>query len=164
MYFFDETSKMQHLPDIYTPIASEYMWTLNCDILDFTLSPIQMLEEIFCPALEIRAPSGGKFILPASWSLLICDRDTAQLDTITLAESAGKEFVAFTYGPKATHPSFTKLSVVNYLPAHTLASPCLQKMQMLCHPVSESEWICVSPSDPYNKYLKDKIIGDLISY
>lgn len=164
MYFFDETSTIQHIPDIYTPLASEFMWTLNCDILDFTLSPIQMLEEISCPALEIRSPSGGIFVLPASWHILICDRDTAQLDVITLAEFAGREFSAFTYGPKQAHSSHITLSVTNYVTTATVASPCLQKVQMLCHPVNETEWICVSPSDPYNKYLKDKIIGDLVSY
>lgn len=164
MLIFDETNTVQEISDIYTPLYSEYMWTLNCDILDFTLTPIQMLEEMQCAALRIMTPSGGTTLVPAGWTMLICDRDTAQIDTISVAEFAGKEFSAFAYGPAAASPVTVKLSVVDYIADCVMTFPCLSKTQMLCHPISGSEWICISPTDPYNKYLKDKIIGDLVSY
>ena len=85
MKIFDETSCPQHIVDIYTPLVSEYMWILNCADLDFMLSPIQVLEEIDCPTLTFKTHHGNMLVLPANWSVLICDRDTAQLDTITLA-------------------------------------------------------------------------------
>lgn len=163
MKIFDETSCPQHIVDIYTPLVSEYMWILNCADLDFMLSPIQVLEEIDCPTLTFRTHHGNVLVLPANWSVLICDRDTAQLDTITLAESAGREFTALTYGPRSTHPSYTKMTAVDYCASGTISYPCLAKHQMLCYPISSFEWICISPSDPYNKYLKDRIIGDLIT-
>jgi hypothetical protein len=33
---------------------------------------------------------------------------------------------------------------------------------MLCHPINKDVWCSVGPSDNFNKYLKDKTIGDLM--
>lgn len=161
MLIFDANNKPIILESIHVPITTDYMWILDLNILDFKLAPLTILEEIICPSLQVQI-NGFEFILPASWSILVCDRDTLQLDIVELAAAAGKEFTALIYGPKRTSPYFTTISVTNYFLEQKNVGPYLNKYQMLCHPVGPGEWVCISPSDVYNKYLKGCTIGDII--
>lgn len=163
MLIFDGESQPIILDSIHGPTLSEYMWVLNLTERDFMLAPLQMLEEVVCPSIQLMV-RGFQFILPANWNILVYDRDTAQLDVVELADTAGREFTAMAYGPTKTKPDPALITVTNYLLEHKNVGPSLNKHQMLCHPVGPDEWVCVSPSDAYNKYLKDIIVGDLIGY
>ena len=151
------------LDSIHGPTLSEYMWVLDLSMLDFTLAPLLMLEEVVCPSIEVMI-KGFQFIVPANWNILVYDRDTAQLDVVELAECAGREFTAMLYGPHKSSPSPGVITVTNYFVEHKNVGPSLNKHQMLCHPIGPDEWVAVSPSDSYNKYLRDIIIGDLLGY
>lgn len=161
MLIFDGNSQPIILDSIYGPTVTEHMWVLDLSVLDFTLAPLLMLEEVVCPSVQIMV-KGFEFILPASWNVLVYDRESAQLDVVQLAETAGREFTAMTYGPKKSAVSPAIITVTNYFVEYKNVGPSLSKHQMLCHPIGPDEWISVSSSDTYNKYLKDIIVGDLI--
>lgn len=161
MLIFDDHSQPIILDSINGPTVTTHMWVLDLSILDFTLAPLVMLEEVVCPSIRIMV-RGFEFTLPANWNVLVYDRETAQLDVVELAETAGREFTALTYGPRKTAVSPAIVTVTNYFVEHKNVGPSLNKHQMLCHPIGPDEWICVAPSDSYNKYLKDIIVGDLI--
>lgn len=161
MLIFDANNKPIILESIHVPIITDHMWVLDLNILDFKLAPLTILEEVVCPSLQIQI-NGFEFILPASWNILVYDRDTSQLDVVELAATAGKEFTALVYGPKRTSPLPAIISVTNYYLEQKNVGPFLNKYQMLCHPIGPGEWVCVSPSDTYNKYLKDCVVGDII--
>jgi hypothetical protein len=161
MLIFDGNSQPIILDSIHGPTVTEHMWVLDLSMLDFTLAPLLMLEEVVCPSIRILV-KGFEFTLPANWNVLVYDRETAQLDVVELAETAGREFTALTYGPKKSSVSPAIITVTNYFVENKNIGPSLNKHQMLCHPIGPDEWICVSPSDTYNKYLKDIIVGDLI--
>lgn len=163
MLIFDGDSQPVILSSINGPTVSEHMWVLNLTELDFMLAPLLMLEEVVCPSIQLMV-QGFEFVLPANWNILVYDRDTAQLDVVELADAAGREFTAMLYGPKKTKPEAALITVTNYHVEHKNVGPSLNKHQMLCHPVGPEEWVCVSPSDAYNKYLKDIIVGDLIGH
>jgi hypothetical protein len=101
-------------------------------------------------------------MLPASWSILVYDEETMAIDVVEVANATGRQFTALIYGPSKTRADSASISVTDYLPSHKNVNPGLNKNQMLCHPISMNEWICVSPSDQYSKYLRDLIVGDLI--
>lgn len=162
MLIFDDNSNPLLIENLHGPTAASYMWVLDLSMPDFTMSPLTMLEETICPSIELMI-KGFQFILPANWNILVYDRETAQLDVVELAEAAGREFTAFTYGPLKTAPSPALITVTNYFIEHKNVGPSLNKHQMLCHPIDRDEWVCVSPSDTYNKYLKNIIVGDLLS-
>lgn len=163
MLIFDTNASPVIIDSIHTPVATDYLWVLDLDMMDFTLAPLTVLGEIVCPSLEVLI-KGFKFILPADWNILVYDRETSQLDVIQLAEAAGKEFTAFTYGPTKLSPSPAIIAVTNYMLEYKNVRPILNKHQMLCHPIGPDEWITISPSDTYNKYLKDKVVGDLLGH
>jgi len=52
--------------------------------------------------------------------------------------------------------------VIDYDSRYKNVGPLLNKHQMLCHPISQEAWVNVSPTDVFNKYLKEKIVGDII--
>jgi hypothetical protein len=163
MLIFDSESQPIIINSLSGPMVSSHMWVLDLNLLDFTLAPILMLEEVVCPSVEVLI-NGFQFILPASWFVMVYDKETAQLDVVALADAAGKQFTALMYGPKMSAIAPATITVTNYFSEHKNTGPGLNKQQMLCHPVGPNEWIVISPSDCYNKYLKDIIVGDLIGH
>lgn len=161
MLVFDNNNVPLILDSIYTPTIADHLWVLDLNMLDFTLAPLLVLEEIVAPTIELSI-LGFRFKLPANWNILVIDDDTMQLDVAEVAEVAGKEFKAFLYGPKEPNFEMTTITVTDYHPNYLNVGPSLFKHQMLCHPVSPDLWVNVAPSDTYNKYLKNAIAGDLL--
>lgn len=163
MLIFDNNSHPIILDSIYAPVVSDHFWVLDLQMQDFTLTPLNVLEEIICPTVVLRV-GGFDFAVPASWNILVYDDDTSQLDTVELAEAGGREFTALVYGPTLSKPTGARVSVVDYLPEYKNINPALNKHQMLCHPIGPDSWINISPTDVYAKYLKDLAVGDLIHF
>lgn len=161
MLIFDENSKPLILDSIYTPTPAEYFYVLDLEILDFTLVPLLVLEEVVCPSVVVRI-KGFEFVLPASWNILVYSEETHQVDVIEVAKLAGKEFTAMVYGPIVPYVRAGRITVTDYIPDCINVAPSLNKHQMLCHPIAPGEWINVSPSDTFNKYLKDCSVGDIV--
>lgn len=164
MLIFDDQNKTILLDDIYTPTPTEYMWVLDLQIMDYTLAPLLVLEEIVCPSIEVNI-RGFKFFLPANWNILVFSEETSELDVVEISEVAGRDFTALVYD--ISNPNIVKyhpgnITVSNYISEYVNVGPSLNKHQMLCHPISPTEWINVSPSDTYNKYLKETVIGNII--
>ena len=149
------------LDSIYSPTLSSSFWVLDLELEDFTLTPLTVLEERIAPTLTLKALD-GEFPLPASWMVMVYDEETMQLDVTPVSELTGKDFTLFGFGPKKNMVVPIKAQVVNYHPEAANVNPLLNKHQMLCHPISQETWINIAPSDVYSKYLKEKLVGDLI--
>lgn len=161
MLFFDENTRAVILEDVDTPILSDFMWVLDLNLKDFKLTPILVFEEIVCPTIEVEV-EGFKFPLPANWHILVFDEETFQVDTIPISKLADGGFVALVYGPHMPNILPGRIVVVDYFNNFRNVGPSLNKFHLLCHPISPETWVCISPSDVYNKYLKDCLIGDLL--
>lgn len=165
MLIFDEDMSAIMLDSIHTPTPTEYMWVLDLSIMDYTLAPLMNLEEIIGSTCELMV-YGFKFYMPANWNILIFDEDTLQLDVVEIYEIAGLEFTSFVID--AEKPMVTKylpgtVVMTDYKIEHTNVAPSLAKHQMLCHPIGPKQWINVAPSDTYNKYFRDLVIGDILT-
>lgn len=161
MLIFDEHNKPMILDSIHGPTVTEYLWILDMNLLEFTLAPLAMLEENVCPSLKLEI-RGSEIILPASWNILIFDPETAQLDVTPVSQVPGREFTAFVYGPTKFRHEPATVTAIDYYVEYKNVGPSLNKHQMLCHPISSDEWIVVSGSDGFNKYLKHAGIADII--
>lgn len=161
MLIFDSESHPVIIDNIFVPTATDHFWILDLDMLDYTLAPLTTLEQVVCPSLQLRI-NGFEFILPANWNILVYDRDTSQLDVVELSESAGREFTSLVYGPALSKPVPGIITITNYYVEAVNVGPTLNKHQMLCHPIGPNEWINISPSDVFNKYLRNKTVGDLL--
>lgn len=161
MLLFDQESKPMLLDNICTPTSVENFWVLDMGMMDFTLTELNTLEESFSPAFELEIQN-FKFWVPTRWNILVYDRDTSQVDIVEIAETAGRDFTAFVYGPKKAKPEPATIKVVNYTPNAPHVYPTMTRAQMLCHPISADEFVVISGTDGYNKYLKNIVVGDLI--
>lgn len=161
MLILDNDSHAVLLDSIHTPTPSEYFWVLDFEMMDFTLAPLPGLEEMIVPVLEVMV-NGFHFVLPANWNMLVVDDDTYQLDVSLVEDLAGREFNALIYGPNLNNGELAVVTATDYSPAFKIVGPALNKHQMLCHPISPERWICVAPSDSYNKYLKNCVMGEII--
>ena len=162
MLIFDEDSRTIEIDSINQPILTTHYWVLDMPQLDFMLTPLVSLEQVTCPTLELNI-GGFVFPAPAAWNILVYDPDTLQMDIVPIAETAGREFQAFCYGPRRHYPTPVTITATNYFIEYENVGPLVSKQQMLCHPISPDDWICISSSDGYNKFLKDKTVGSLIS-
>ncbi len=161
MLIFDTHDEPIILENVETPVLTDDFWVLDLQMMDFTLAQLLVLEEIVGPTIELNI-NGFNFCLPSSWNILVIDQETNQLDIVQLKKVAGKDFFAFTYGPNKSRHDWVHISVSNYYPNKHNVGPSLFKHQMLCHPIDAETWINVAPSDGYNKYLKNKVAGDIL--
>ena len=161
MLIFDENTNPIIIDSIHSPTPTDHMWVLDLSIMDYTLTPLIMLEEVVCPSMQIMI-QGFEFVLPANWNILVYDNETSQLDVIELSQAAGKEFTALIYGPSKPYPTPGIITITNYFIEYKNVGPSLNKHQMLCYPINRDVWCSVGPSDNFNKYLKEKTIGDLM--
>ena len=107
-------------------------------------------------------PISRQFIVPANWNILIYSEDTQQLDVVEVSNIPGKEFTALINGPTLSRIKGARVTVTDYIPTYRNIVPLLGKNQLLCHPISPDLWVNIAPSDTYNKYLKDLMVGDII--
>lgn len=161
MLIHDENNRTIILNSILTPTLCDYFWVLDLAIKDFTLAPLTMLEETTGPAITLNI-QGFEFTLPAKWGILVQDHDTTFLDYIEVSNIPGRDFTAMVYGPDMARPNVANVSAIDFHPNHVAVSPSLNKNQMLCHPIAPDKWVMISPSDPYNKYLKNALKGDIV--
>lgn len=161
MLIFNDKAEACLIDSINAPVVANHFWVLDLTMLDYTLAPLSVMEEIIAPTIQIQV-EGFALALPASWNILVVAEDSMILDVVELAEVAGREFNALVYGPTMNMAKLSPIYVTNYTSSGTNVGPFLNKHQMLCHPIAPLQWISVAPSDCYNKYLKDKVVGDLI--
>lgn len=161
MLVCDDHNNTILIDSIHDPIVTSHIWALDLVNMDFTLAPLDVLEEIVCTSIELSI-EGFRFTVPSHWYILMYDRETTQLDSICVGEAAGREFTAFVYGPTRTVPDAGYVSVTDYFASHVNTVPALPKTHMVCHPISPDSFVCLSPSDIFNKYLKGKDVSDII--
>lgn len=161
MLIFDDENCPIIIDSIYTPVLSNYFWILDFELMDYTITPLLTLEEIVSPSIVLQI-AGFSFNVPATWNILVVDNDTSQLDLIETNQLAGKDFSALMFGPNKWKHEYTNIRVINFSSSFVHTGPSLNKHQMLCHPIGPDSWVNVAPSDTFNRYLKNRVAGDLI--
>jgi hypothetical protein len=161
MIISDENSQPILIDSIDVPVKTDYFWVLNLEELDFMLNPLEMFEELTTTTLALEI-DGYSVIVPSNWYILVYSEDTSQLDVAEIADLTRGGFNALLYNHKKDRIDGVKIKVVDYKAHDVVCTPLLSKNIMLCHHVGTDNWVCISPSDNYNKFLKNKVIGDLI--
>lgn len=160
MIIFDENIEPYIFDSIYSPTHIEYFYTLNTEIMDFTLTPLLALEEVICPAFVIEH-NDFRFKLPTSYHILVYSRETSQLDTIKISDLSTNESSPFVFNGETDRIVETSFNIIDYIPEHKFVIPFLNKDQFLCHPIAPKIWINITPHDQYKK-IEKKLIGDLL--
>lgn len=165
MVISDENSFPILIESIDTPTLTEYFWVLQLSmdgIMDFTLQPLKMFEEQTTRTLEFLI-NGYLVEAPTNWNILVYSEETAQLDVAEISDLTRAKFTAVVYSHKTGKITAGPITVVDYHAEARIRNPTLNKHTMLCHHVGPDAWVCLAPTDNYNKYLKDKLVGDLMA-
>lgn len=151
------------------PIVIKHCWMFRGIDTDFTLLPILYLEETTGAAVKVRI-NNSEFWIPATWNILVTDRDTFQLDTVNIQSCAATKHIAFVFAKDELKLRTLDIMVLDYCDSMSLIHPMIGKGTALVHPVGPSQGIgkqvalsvVIGPHDLY-KYLSDKIVGDIFS-
>jgi hypothetical protein len=161
MIIVEENNECYKIDDVQSPISASHCWVLDLQQLDYTLNEIKVLEEIVGPSLAIDI-AGFQFSVPSDWNILIMDEDTSQLDVTSIESLTSSNFKAMAYDFDKGIVRAMPLKVIDYSSSSSSVNPALNRHTMLCHPISRTHWINIAPNDPYNKYLKNLAVGDII--
>ena len=161
MLIFDEHEKIISLNSLEMEMPKTYFWALNLDIKDYVLNPLTMLEEITGPALELTF-GNNSFYLPTSWNILVVDDETSRLDLVEISELTSAKQTVFVYGNKSAMVQLVQPRITDFSQQQTIIAPGINKTHMLCHPIDTNHWINIAPSDTYNKYFRNAVLGDIV--
>lgn len=161
MIISDENYYPIVIDSVETPLTTDYFWIFDLVDRDFKLRQLVMNEEYTTPALELNV-GDCRVEIPTSWHILIYSEDTSQLDIVEASDLTHNNYTAMAYHNKLDKVAPALIKVMNYTMSAKIFSPSLHKTQMLCHAMGPDYWLCLSPTDNYNKYLKNATIGDLI--
>lgn len=160
MIISDEDSKPYLISNIETPTTVDYFWSLDLENMDYSLQELKMFEELTTPSLAVRIWD-FVMVIPANWNVLVYSPETSQLDFVEASELTRGGFTCVMYEHETDKIRAGEAVVIDYNPEDYIRSPVLRKYTMLCHHIGAKHWACIAPTDNYNKFLKDKVIGDL---
>ncbi len=131
---------------------------------DFKLTNIPYIEETKGPSVELLI-SGFRFIVPASWNIMVCDEETSLLDTIPISTCSSANYQALLMSAKDSQVRMVDIDVIDFHPNYSCYHPMIAKGGMLCHPVGPEKRndnkdnenilnVLIGPHDLYSKYLK----------
>jgi len=161
MIILDEHNHPIILDNIDIPFPVSHFWALDLEMMDFTLKELVLSEELTTETLTIIV---NDYVVeaPADWNILIYSPETSELDVVEFSDLSKHDYSAFSYNHKSHKLMENIVRVVNYDELTTVHTPSLIKNTMLCHPLGSDMWVCIAPTDSYNKYIKGMVIGDLL--
>ena len=171
MQLLAEHGKPYLLDSLTAPVVIKYNWVFSGPMTDFVLTPITYLEETTGAAVKVRI-NGTEFWVPATWYILVTDRETYQVDTVTIQSCATNHHIAFSFSPDEMKLRTLDVTVIDYVDDISLVHPMINKGTALVHPVGPSpagpgkEYqlsVIIGPHD-LAKHLTNKVIGDLFSW
>lgn len=161
MIILDERTEPIILDNIDIPFPVSHYWALDLEMMDFTLKELTLCEELTTKTLTIII-NGYYVEAPADWNILVYSPETSELDVVEFSDLSKHTFSAFAYNHKKNALEQNHIRVEHYDGYTKVQTPSLVKHIMLCHPLGYDTWVCIAPTDSYNKYLKGMVIGDLL--
>lgn len=168
MLCLPDYNKPYLIDNLHSPVAIKHHWVFNAQICDFVLSPIHYLEETSGAAVKVRI-NNSEFWMPATWNILVTDRETYQIDTVGIQQCATTAHIAFNFSPDEMKLRTLEVMILDYVDNMALVHPMINKAQALVHPVGPSpkgigkEYqlnVVIGPHDLY-KHLQNKVVGDI---
>jgi len=159
------------IDSLTAPVVVKHNWVFNAPATDFMLAPILYLEETTGAAIKIRV-NNSEFWVPSTWQILVTDRETYQIDTVTIQSCASTKHIAFSFSPDEMKLRTLDITILDYAEEMSLVHPAINKGTALVHPVGPSPKgigkehqlsVVIGPHDLY-KHLTDKVIGDIFSW
>jgi hypothetical protein len=170
MLIFTDYNKPLIIDSLDTPLVTRHHWVLSGSMKDFKLANIPYIEETRGPSIEIMV-EGFKFVVPASWNILVVDQETMILDTVPVANCSTGSHRVLLFASYDTKVRSADISIIDLHPNFSCFHPMVGKGTMLCHPVGPETRrdgvenilnVMIGPHDLYSKYIKDMSAAELM--
>jgi hypothetical protein len=158
-----------YIIDSFTaPLGVSHFWTLSGHMMDFKLEEMQYLEEIVGQTIRIRVQNLD-IDLPASWSILIVDKETYTIDMVPIAQLASFDQDVLLFSPDDSKLKTGKAMVIDYREKAVCIAPEIPKGSAMIHPTGPElshgrsifYGIVVGGHDLY-RYIGGKTVGDIL--
>lgn len=171
MLVLPDYGKPYMIDSLTAPVVIKHNWIFHGPTTDFMLSPITYLEETTGAAVKVRI-NNSEFWIPATWLILVTDRETFQIDTVSIQSCASTKHIAFSFSPDEMKLRTLDIMIVDYAEEMSLVHPMINKGTALVCPVGPTTQgvgkplqlsVVIGPHDLY-KHLTDKVVGDIFSW
>jgi len=169
MQILSEVNRPYMIDSFTAPMGVSHFWTLSGHALDFKLEPATYLEEIVGQTIRIRVQNLD-IDLPASWNILIVDKETSTIDMVPIAHCASFDQDVFLFSPEDGKLKTGKAKVIEYKKKAPCIAPEIPKGSAMVHPTgpelihgrSVFYGIVVGPHDLY-RWIGGKAVGDILT-
>lgn len=171
MLVLPDYGKPYMIDSLTAPVVIKHNWIFHGPTTDFMMSPITYLEETTGAVVKVRI-NNSEFWVPATWFILVTDRETYQIDTVGIQSCASTKHIAFSFSPDEMKLRTLDIMVVDYAEEMALVHPMISKGTALVCPVGPTPQgigkplqlsVVIGPHDLY-KHLTNKVIGDIFSW
>lgn len=171
MVVLPEHNRPYCIDSLTAPVVIKHHWIFNAVQTDFCLAPVVYLEETTGAGVKLRI-NNSEFWVPSTWSILVTDRETYQLDTVSVQSCASTNHIAFSFSTEEMNLRTLDIEVIDYTDNIALVHPMINKGCSLIHPVGPSPMVngkqmqlsvVIGPHDLY-KHLANKVVGDVMSW
>lgn len=152
------------------PVVPKLCWFYDAELNDFLLRPIRLLEETTGPTVKVKI-NGFSFLVPASWNLLVVDRDTKTVDTVQITQCSSSGFHAFLMHPEDSSYELSPVILEDLFMKESCIHVMIPRMHMLVHPVgpiknmmkgTEKVYSCLLTPQDLGKHMLDMTAMELL--
>lgn len=169
MQILAETQKPYVIEALSSPIGITHFWTFSAHMLDFKMEPITYIEETTGPTVKVQVQN-IEIDLPASWQVMVVDRETFTVDCVPVANCASFEHQALLFSPYDSKVNTTALRIVDFNPRAACIHPAVPKGSALVVPTSvellhQKQIFYGIVCGPYDlhRWIDGKTIGDILT-
>lgn len=164
MFFLSKFGELNHpyeIASVTTPLATDKVWMYDFDSKRFELRVIDCaIDEYVGPTATVSV--GGTITnVPLGWHVLVCDSETADVDTIPIQQCISQKFEAacVTANTMVYRPHV--LNIIDVSNRETLVLPVVEKNEgiVICS-TSKGCGIIITPTDQ-EKRIRGCILGDI---
>lgn len=169
MIIINELNRPYIIDSLTQPLPLKHHWILSGQQMDFMLSEITYLEEAQGPTITL-VVADSEVIVPASWNILIVDKETYTIDSVPVTSCASFSQQAFVFSPDDSKLITESVRVGAWVEKATCVYPAIEKSQGLVHAITPGSshgrpvqrGVIVGPNDLY-RYVSGKTVGDLLN-
>jgi hypothetical protein len=168
MLILTEVGKSYDIDSFTAPLNVSHFWTFSGHMLDFKLEEIKFLEEIVGQTVRLKV-GNSEFDIPASWHIMIVDKETYTIDMIPITQCASFDQDVLLFAPNDSKLKTAKVNIIDYKPAAMCIAPEIPKGSAMILPVLKDEMhgkthlysIIVGGHDLY-RWISSKTVGDIL--
>jgi hypothetical protein len=168
MQILSEVNRPYIIDSFTAPMGVSHFWTFSGHMMDFKLEEASYLEEIVGQTIRIRVQN-LEIDLPASWMIMIVDKETYTIDMVPLAQCASFDQDVLLFSPDDSKLVTGKVTVLDFKKKSACIAPEIPKGSAMIHPTGPElshgrsifYGIVIGPHDLY-RWIGGKAIGDIL--